>query len=253
MTYYMRTIIFYLLTTLMLVGCKVEEKTATKALEEKAVTKTPALLPLARTTTFTNGKFEFGSDIRINIEAPEEDKENLQNLLNGCLGTNTASKGNTLNLLVSEDVEGVESSEGYRMEIGKNTITITAKSGAGLFYGVQTLLQLADGGNSVPTGTICDEPQFAYRGMMLDVSRHFFGKEFVKKQIDAMAQFKMNRLHLHLTDALHSLPRGVHQQYGKTGGSATANMSRKAAREHTAVTIPKRILKSLLRMQQSDT
>ena len=159
MTNDMRTIIFYLFTALMLVGCKVEEKQATK---------TPDLLPLARTTTFTKGSFELGADVKINIEATEEDRENLLCLLSGYLGNNPASKGNTLNLLVRESVEGIESPEGYNIEIGKKEITITAKSGAGLFYGIQTLLQLADENNRIPTGTITDEPQFAYRGLMLD-------------------------------------------------------------------------------------
>ena len=90
MTNYMKSITFYLLAALMLVGCKVEEK---------AATRTPNLLPLARTTTFTNGVFELGSDVKINIEAPEEDRLKLQNLLNSCLDSNTASKGNTLKAL----------------------------------------------------------------------------------------------------------------------------------------------------------
>lgn len=53
----------------------------------------------------------------------------------------------------------------------------------------------------LPAGVITDEPRFAYRGFMMDVSRHFFDKEFIKKQMDALAYYKLNRLHLHLTDA----------------------------------------------------
>ena len=191
MTNNMRSITFYLLTALLFLGFN-EESTAQQSKD---------LLPLARTVVLSNGTFKLDSNVKINIEAPQEDKVKLENLLNECLSTGKKSKGKTLNLLVRENVEGVESPEGYNIEIGKKNITITAKSGAGLFYGIQTLLQLADENNRIPTGTITDEPQFAYRGLMLDVSRHFFGKEFVKKQIDAMAHFKMNRLHLHLTDA----------------------------------------------------
>ena len=191
MTNYMKSITFYLLTALLLIG----HNGANAQPQEKD------LLPLARTVVLSNGTFKLDSNLKINIEAPEEDKAKLEDLLNECLGTGKKAKKKTLNLLVRENVEGIESPEGYNIEIGKKEITITAKSGAGLFYGVQTLLQLADENNCIPTGTISDEPQFAYRGLMLDVSRHFFGKEFVKKQIDAMAHFKMNRLHLHLTDA----------------------------------------------------
>ena len=57
------------------------------------------------------------------------------------------------------------------------------------------------GSYSVPSVEIEDTPRFAYRGLMLDVSRHFSTKEFIKKQIDALAYYKINRLHLHLTDA----------------------------------------------------
>ncbi len=83
-------------------------------------------------------------------------------------------------------------------------ILIRATSGAGLFYGIQTLLQLSqpsETGYSIASVEVQDSPRFAYRGLMLDVSRHFFSKEFVKKQIDALAFYKINRLHLHLTDA----------------------------------------------------
>ncbi|MBF0845996.1 family 20 glycosylhydrolase, partial [Streptococcus danieliae] len=77
-----------------------------------------------------------------------------------------------------------------------------ATSGAGLFYGIQTLLQLSvssdTGVITVSAVEVQDTPRFAYRGLMLDVSRHFFTKEFVKKQIDALAFYKINRLHLHL-------------------------------------------------------
>ena len=62
------------------------------------------------------------------------------------------------------------------------------------------MLQMVDE-KGLPAGVITDEPRFAYRGFMMDVSRHFFDKEFIKKQMDALAYYKLNRLHLHLTDA----------------------------------------------------
>jgi hexosaminidase len=93
--------------------------------------------------------------------------------------------------------------EGYRLSITPQKITIAGK-GAGLFYGIQTLIQLmpADGIASVkiPCVQIEDYPRFAYRGMMLDVCRHFFSVEFVKKYIDLMAAYKLNNFHWHLTD-----------------------------------------------------
>jgi hexosaminidase len=103
-------------------------------------------------------------------------------------------------------------SEGYVLTVSKNNIIIEGGSGAGLFYGMQTLLQLLppeifaskalQPGNTwnVPCITIQDHPRFPYRGMHLDVSRHFFPKEFILKYIDLIASFKMNTFHWHLTD-----------------------------------------------------
>jgi len=90
--------------------------------------------------------------------------------------------------------------EGYQLDVTPGGIDLRAGSPDGLFYGMQTLRQLYVGGE-VPCVSIRDNPRFGYRGLHLDVSRHFFSKEFVKKQIDALAFYKINRLHLHLTDA----------------------------------------------------
>lgn len=97
-----------------------------------------------------------------------------------------------------------ESLESYQLSVTEKGISICAPSVAGLFYGFQSLLQLtereADGTFVFPLINIKDSPRFPYRGLHLDVSRHFRTKEFVKKQIDAMARYKLNRLHWHLTD-----------------------------------------------------
>lgn len=109
-----------------------------------------------------------------------------------------------LSLLITGKNERLPSPESYTLSVTPRRIIIRSTSGAGLFYGMQTLLQLltpSGTGYSVASVEIEDTPRFAYRGFMLDVSRHFFSKEFVKKQIDALAFYKINRLHLHLTDA----------------------------------------------------
>jgi hexosaminidase len=102
--------------------------------------------------------------------------------------------------------------EGYTLKVTPKQVRITASGGAGLFYGIQTLLQLfppdvcsanpAFPGKSwsIPCVDIKDYPRYPYRGMHLDVSRHFFPKEFVKRYIDLIAMYKMNRFHWHLTD-----------------------------------------------------
>ena len=108
-------------------------------------------------------------------------------------------------LLITPKTTQLPSPESYTLSVTSQRIEIRATSGAGLFYGMQTLLQLMQpagtGSYSVPSVEIEDTPRFAYRGLMLDVSRHFSTKEFIKKQIDALAYYKINRLHLHLTDA----------------------------------------------------
>lgn len=100
--------------------------------------------------------------------------------------------------------------EGYQLKISPENVILSASDAGGLFYGVQTLGQLLSDPQfydtdkkqwTLPALVINDSPAFSYRGLHLDVSRHFFPKEFVMKCIDLMAEYKMNRLHWHLTDA----------------------------------------------------
>lgn len=100
--------------------------------------------------------------------------------------------------------------DGYKIKISNKKIVITAKSSSGIFYGVQTLLQLLPpeimgsmtnlNSISIPTGKIEDYPRYQWRGTMLDVARHFFSVDEVKRYIDLLALYKINILHLHLTD-----------------------------------------------------
>ena len=103
--------------------------------------------------------------------------------------------------------------EGYDLAIGADSVRLTAASAAGLFHGIQTLRQLLPApieaeqsahrmasGWTVPAGHIVDRPRFAWRGAMLDVARHFFTVDEVKQYIDLLALYKLNTLHLHLSD-----------------------------------------------------
>jgi hexosaminidase len=89
--------------------------------------------------------------------------------------------------------------EGYALSIGADRISIVGGSPAGVFYGRQTLRQLTAGG-TVPTGRIADAPRFRWRGVLLDVARHFMPVEDVLRFVDLAAFHKLNVLHLHLTD-----------------------------------------------------
>ena len=101
--------------------------------------------------------------------------------------------------------------EGYRLDVSRSRVAIRAYRAAGAFYGIETLRQLlppaifrqaemAGVAWSVPGIAIEDLPRFAWRGVHLDVARHFMPKEFVKKLIDLAALHKLNRFHWHLTD-----------------------------------------------------
>ena len=93
--------------------------------------------------------------------------------------------------------------EGYQLLVFEDHIVLNGK-GAGLFYGLQTLIQLIQVKNNnlatIPCCDIKDYPRFGYRGMHLDVSRHFFNVDFIKRYLDVMAAYKLNTFHWHLTD-----------------------------------------------------
>ena len=163
-----------------------------------------ALLPLPKNIEQGNGFFTISKGTELEISAPEHDKRTIAGHLDTwkeTLPTAEDIQNNHIVMEICADVDSISSPEGYSINVNEERITIKATSGAGLFYAIQTLQQLANGSNHIPVCDITDEPEFAYRGLMLDVSRHFFDKEFIKKQIDAISYFKMNRMHLHLTDA----------------------------------------------------
>ena len=89
--------------------------------------------------------------------------------------------------------------QGYELKVTPKGITIQSLTPTGLFYGLQTVRQLEKDGK-IACVKVKDTPRFAYRGLMIDCSRHFWTKEFLKKQLDAMAYFKLDRFHWHLTD-----------------------------------------------------
>lgn len=117
----------------------------------------------------------------------------------------------SIQFVLNKKADAALGNEGYTLAASSDNVTLTANTAAGLFYGVQTLLQLLppeiESGTTVknvrfeiPAVTITDSPRFGWRGIMLDVSRHFYSKAYVKEFIDQIARYKFNRLHLHLTD-----------------------------------------------------
>jgi hexosaminidase len=117
--------------------------------------------------------------------------------------SNYSNSSNSSNTLYNSDSWGHSYllNESYTISVNKKGINIAAASEAGLFYAIQTLIQLTEQNpDKLPFIEIEDSPRFAYRGIHLDVSRHFFSLDFLKKQIDMMAHYKLNYFHWHLTD-----------------------------------------------------
>lgn len=170
-----------------------------------ASSKIEDITPVPAEVTIVQGYFRIDSRTALRIEAPAADVKRLTDYINkewrrfepGKVSQNK----NVIILRIADGLKGVDSEEGYVLNVGKNGVEISSKGASGLFYGVQTLIQLAEGESEIPCLSIVDEPRYPYRGMMLDISRNFRDKEFIKKQIDAVAKLKINRVHLHLTDA----------------------------------------------------
>ncbi|SIT88276.1 beta-N-acetylhexosaminidase [Microbacterium sp. RU33B] len=129
----------------------------------------------------------------------------LAGLIGARTGMTPAGTGPAIELRIDPSTDsGTEAAaESYRIVAGEASVAVTGADAAGLFYGVQTLGQLIsrDGeGWSIPAVRIDDAPRFAYRGVMLDVARHFHGVDTVKAYIDRAVTLKFNALHLHLSD-----------------------------------------------------
>ena len=152
----------------------------------------PDLLNLKTTTDFLQQRLSSATGYKVSI--------NNQNI-------STA----TIKLIINKTINKTIGNEGYQFTSTPENITIQANEPAGLFYGAQTLLQLLpkeiesstiikDVKWQVPCVAIIDYPRFGWRGLMFDVSRHFFTKKEVKDFIDQMARYKFNLFHWHLTD-----------------------------------------------------
>ena len=109
---------------------------------------------------------------------------------------------NAINLIIKEDY--FDNNDAYQITVNDNVIKITSSNTSGIFYGIQTLRKSLPVGTKAskitfPAGIITDWPRFAYRGMHLDVSRHFFPIDSVKVYLDVMAMHNLNKFHFHLT------------------------------------------------------
>ena len=165
------------------------------------------IIPKPLNIKMDKGSFSLNNQTKIYTNLEGDEKQHiLQYIKNSPLQINEETMGNrrnVLELIIVDSLENLTSKEAYRLHISSSGIKIEAVSGIGIFYGLQSLLQFAAKypTKELPSLIISDEPQFAYRGLMLDVSRHFYSTDFIKKQLDLMAYYKLNRFHWHLTDS----------------------------------------------------
>jgi hexosaminidase len=187
---------------------------AVKALAANA----PAIIPQPAHLEAKPGTFALTTKTEITFGGGEAEAKKLAALLRTATGfklpvspVSTLAKSSEIVLLLQTNRLDKFGAEGYALTVAPNSFGITAATEAGLFYGGRTLLQLLPpeifSTNAVkhfnwqiPCVTITDQPRFAWRGLMLDCSRTFQSVEYLHKTIDRMADYKLNVLHLHLTD-----------------------------------------------------
>src|SRR5690606_17006910 len=172
------------------------------------------LIPYPMSIVPGEGSFPVNSNtsIRVFDSQFQGEAELLNAMLEPWMGKsllkNESSEENSINLRYDHSIKH---DEGYRLVISVSGISLYSSTPAGMLRGIQTIRQLlpatiekvsASTGEaiSLPQLTINDEPRYEWRGTHLDVSRHFFSTEYLKKLIDLLALYKMNKLHLHLTD-----------------------------------------------------
>ncbi|WOD43819.1 beta-N-acetylhexosaminidase [Hwangdonia lutea] len=184
---------------LVMVSCKNEEPVKT------------GIIPQPNLIEYQQGTFTVTENTVIVSENSEEAKRIANELVtffdkNFSIKLNTSTKiqNNAIHLKISEEVEH---NEAYQLKVSNKGVSITGKSYHGVFYGVQTLKQMLTPKALIKVPTlnfmnINDAPEFGWRGLMLDVSRHFFPKDSVKEVIDILAMHKMNKFHWHLVDGI---------------------------------------------------
>jgi hexosaminidase len=191
-----------------------------------------AVIPEPVSLVEKTGVFTLKDSVVINIAGSNKDAvkaaDYLSKFITRATGFKTIVQNNgiaaAINLTIPALKDKELGAEGYQLIVSPKSVSISANEAAGLFYGVQTLLQLLpkeiESKKAVkniswkaPCVEIKDYPRFGWRGLMFDVCRHFFTKEEVKSYIDNMVKYKFNLLHLHLTDdegwriEIKSLPR----------------------------------------------
>lgn len=192
--------------------CFLSVSCSNKYKESENSTQDYSVIPKPLSMEISTGKFLVDSNTKVVGESSlEQEGQFLADILGVATGENIAfsseiTKGNIILKLDS----AIKNKEGYELIVNYNKIIISGKTTKGVFYGIQTLrqlmpaaIELKDGSLkelTIPAVTIKDNPRYEYRGMHLDVARHYFPVAFIKKYIDLIALHKMNTFHWHLTE-----------------------------------------------------
>ncbi|WP_262480524.1 family 20 glycosylhydrolase [Algoriphagus machipongonensis] len=169
------------------------------------------MVPMPTEMNVSSGEFKLSSSTQLVFQSSDGFDQELaffQVLIKSQLGEElTQEAGSTqIEIIKSEQISGQEA---YRLSIDKEKIRLEASDSKGIFYGIITLEQLMvsnsekdqnSGEILIPALEIKDQPNYEWRGMHLDVSRHFFSMDYLKRYVDLLALYKLNKLHLHLTD-----------------------------------------------------
>ncbi|GAA4968307.1 family 20 glycosylhydrolase [Algibacter aquimarinus] len=208
-----------LLSILVLIACNKETKIPVLSFGKTDLTA-ESIIPKPLETESTNQGFSLDKHTTISISEKTDDLIGLVGFLSEKIKSKTNldisladpeifQKGTIIYIEKTNDLE-LKGEEAYELNINQDSLILSSSHASGLFRGLQTVRQIIPEKSNdtittyktwpIPTGKIKDKPQFEYRGFMLDVSRHFFSVEDVKKHIDLLAYYKYNYLHLHLSD-----------------------------------------------------
>ena len=181
-----------------------------------------SLLPEPQSVVWTGGECQASSMSVKYHSLPAADRRRLTSFLREFFPSVQRKSAQSVSLNLTIDPK-VASREGYSLTVTPQAIDIKAATGAGLFYGLQTLSELRSADGRIACCEIKDTPRYRWRGLMLDISRHFFDKAYIEKQIDATGDCRLSAI-----PTSRARPPGGRHPTGNRGGTATEPIARRA-------------------------
>ena len=193
---------YFLLFSIFISACTTDKSKDTLLADDFAIIPKPYVIDLSpQFKKSEKAVFLFTKKMQIIVE--DSNLQSIADLGAGLLNIQIVNDTTAPKIILRKEALNMPN-EGYQLRVMANEIVIAAETEAGVFYGLQSLAQMlpVDWNDAVriPLCKIDDSPRFSYRGMHLDVCRHFYSVEFVKKYIDLMARYKLNTFHWHLTE-----------------------------------------------------